>query len=695
MPFQISFDYPIWKLAIVLLAGLIYAAILYYKNTKEPYSQLLKIILFLFRFTTVSCIALLLLSPFIRQTHKQIEQPTIILAQDNSASISMTADSNYYKNTFRLIIDSLTHSLKDKYTIDTYTFGKDMVKNQAITYDAQQTNISQVIQTIHYNYINRNIGAIILLSDGIYNQGINPIYNTQLSKIPVICVGLGDTVEHPDLSIFELRYNKKVNLKSDFTIEATIRATQMSGKSATIELFDNDKIIVEKKITISTNKFSSTQYFTLNADSIGYKKLILRIVTNSNESNFQNNERIFYTEVINKKYKILIWSKAPHPDIAAIKSALSENEETVIRFGKDNLQSDDKFDLIILHQLPSKTIDFQIINKLLEANDQSPVLFITGSESDFSSFNSLQQTFRLEADHLKTIESVPVLNETFGLFQTIEFDMNQISHYPPLISPFGEYLQNIPSSALFYQKIKGIDTKLPQISFSIDDKHKTAYIFGTGIWRWRLSSFNEKGNTQSFDQIIQKSISFLLAENNDQPLQILVNESVSQSEDVRFKGLLFNKSSELVNDPELSIEITNSNSNEVYPFTFARSQNGYELNAGHLPIGSYSFDAFTVINGEKIDAKGKFTIEKSSIEGLNLLADHHLLHRIATQSGGLFVPLDSLQLISQWLDKQNTITSVSHFSETFQPIINHYWTMILLILLLFVEWLLRKIYGSY
>jgi hypothetical protein len=133
----------------------------------------------------------------------------------------------------------------------------------------------------------------------------------------------------------------------------------------------------------------------------------------------------------------------------------------------------------------------------------------------------------------------------------------------------------------------------------------------------------------------------------------------------------------------------------VYPFVFASNEQGYELNAGRLPASSYSYNAEAEVGGVIVKAKGKFNIEKTSPEGIDLVANHHLLHQIANQADGLFISKDSLQLISAWLEKEKTITSIAHFSESYQPIINYVWAFLLVVLLLTAEWLLRKMNGSY
>jgi len=680
---------------LVLLSGFTLAIVLYYNNQHEPFSKMLTRLLFLFRFITGAGIAYLLLNPYFLQTKKQIEPPILILAHDNSASITNNADSTFYRKSYPTIIDSLITSLANNYTIEYFQFGQHIVKNHSLSFTDQQTDIGEVFSMIKNNYFNRNIGAILLFTDGIYNKGENPYPISKTINIPVLAIALGDTVSHPDLSLFDLRYNKTAYLKSQFTVETTLRATQLRGKTAILELFNESKKIEERTIFISANKFSSTQYFVIEADKIGYKKLTIKVKTDANESTLTNNERSFFVEVVANKHHVLIWAKAPHPDIAAIRSSLGENFETVVQFGNDDLSQNNQFDLLIFHQLPASTIDFQLLKHFLDANKTIPVLIIVGTRTDIGSLNKLQQAMTLKTMQGKGVESMPLINKTFGLFATNFSDYEVLSSFPPLLSPSAEFVRNFPDQTLFFQQISGIETVQPMISFTTVENRKLGFIFGTGIWRWKLAKQGSSSPQKLFDHIMDKSISYLLMKEDKYPLQIMINEQFSSSDEIIFKALLRNKTAELLNTAELKLEIITDEDKAVFPFVFAQSGQGYELNAGQLATGTYTYLAHTELGGEKLEAKGKFKIENTTIERIDPVANHRLLYQIAQETGGRVISKDSLQLISTWLKNQPNITSIAHYTESYLPIVNYYWAFVILTALLFCEWLLRKIYGSY
>jgi hypothetical protein len=50
------------------------------------------------------------------------------------------------------------------------------------------------------------MGGVVLMSDGIYNAGISPLYST--FNFPVYTLGIGDTLQHVDVAIKNVSYNK-------------------------------------------------------------------------------------------------------------------------------------------------------------------------------------------------------------------------------------------------------------------------------------------------------------------------------------------------------------------------------------------------------------------------------------------------------------------------------------------------------
>ncbi|PLX09609.1 MAG: hypothetical protein C0598_11825 [Marinilabiliales bacterium] len=123
---QFSIDYPLWSIAIPMIIGFVYAAILYWKNRKNKLSKFYNYLLFASRFIAISLISLLLLKPYVKSTNKQVQKPKLLIAVDNSQSMIASKDSNLIRNDLTLNIDNTINKFEDDYDIEILSFGSEV-----------------------------------------------------------------------------------------------------------------------------------------------------------------------------------------------------------------------------------------------------------------------------------------------------------------------------------------------------------------------------------------------------------------------------------------------------------------------------------------------------------------------------------------------------------------------------------------
>ena len=96
-------------------------------------------------------------------------------------------------------------------------------------------------------------------------------------------------------------------------------------------------------------------------------------------------------DVIDNKQKIAIIANSPHPDIAAIKRCIDNNQNYEVQsfLAKDFNEQPTQYNLIIMHQLPSSDLrSNNIVNKIMEA--KVPVLFVVGQQTNLAKLNNLK-----------------------------------------------------------------------------------------------------------------------------------------------------------------------------------------------------------------------------------------------------------------------------------------------------------------
>ncbi|MFT6814207.1 MAG: hypothetical protein ACJAZ3_000092 [Sphingobacteriales bacterium] len=686
----------IWLLIPCLLVSFAYAYILYKKE--KDISKSLKKILFSLRFATVAFISLLLLGILLKTTQRTIEEPKIVILKDNSSSVILNSDSSFYKNTFNTQFSELEEKLGRKFDIQSFTFSSKLEdKGEPWTFTKSQTDIGEALSTVYDRYSNQNVGAIILVSDGLYNKGLDPKYTNKKLNAPIFTVALGDTTEKIDLKITNLEYNRITFKGNRFLIIPKIKAKGLKGKSAKLELFLKDSLLYSELIPINQNSLITQTQIELKAKEAGNYQYIAKITCFEEEITCKNNSAIAFIDVIEEKQKILILANSPHPDIAAIKSTLisNPNYEVVSKLIDDFSANDlDKCNLVILHQLPSST---SASKSALEAlsKKEVPRYYIIGEQTNLKELNDQNIGIQINQKSKATDQSQASYTNNFYRFTLEESQLTNLQNLPPLNSPFGEYKTQANLSVLFNQKIGTVVSDKALFAVNASSAGKIGILTGTGIWKWKLFNYVNQGNSLDFKAFINKSVQYLCSDQRKDKFKVILNSKEFTPEDnILIRAELFDDTYQLINSPDINIQLTNTSGQE-FNFAFGKTKQAYFLNAGQLPIGSYSYRAAIKLNNETISRSGSFIVKQLNIEELNTTADHRLLNSMSVNSGGKLYYPSEISAIEQDLLNNVNIKPVSYFELSTKELIRQKWLFFLILVLLTIEWFARKRAGIY
>lgn len=664
---------------IAIAVGLAYAGLLYLFNRRQHYGKTLTAMLFALRFIVVAVVMMLFFNPYIKQKTSKTEQPIIVFARDESASVTMTRDSVFYKDELPQIIDSLGITFEKDYNVETFRFGW------------SHTDITEALNTIRRLYYKRNVGAVVLFSDGIVNQGIEPEYSTESYPFPIYSVALGDTVNHPDLMIQNVRYNKSVPASMSFPLRITANARNARGSEMAVTVKMDGVEVGSAIVPVTSNSFSKTLDFNITPDGEGIKQIDIQIDGLEKETQLLNNSRRIFIEVIDRKYSILCYARSPHPDIAAIKSALGNHFEFETIFEKENDKnlSGNKYNLLIVHQLPIPEEINGIDTKEL------PALAVIGSSTDIDDFNGSQNALEIKKGAVSSNLDIKArFNSNFGLFTVNSNIKNELSSYPPLSLPHNETAFKAHHDDIIFMNIMDLQTPNPLMSFANgEDGRKMAFIFGTGCWRWKLYEYFQHKNHDGFNEIFSKTVKYLLTERSKE-LTVNHKDRYTNTESVGFTAELRNPSRELVNEPDLHIRITGKQTKKVYDYVFAKGDVNYSLNIGILPDGVYTYTASASLGGVEYSATGSFTVVALGIEAQDLTAKTDRMKLIAEQTGGKYYYISDIQQLKKDLDNDTRITSISREETRFDDLINLKWLLFSILGLITIEWVLRKVFGG-
>lgn len=688
---KILTEYPLWFSLFCVLLGAVYAFILYRKEDKlkEAKGWVVKLMAAT-RFLLVSILAFLLLSPFVKTLFNKIEKPVIIIAQDNSSSILLNKDSVFYKTEYLQKLANLKIKLEDNYEVKTYTFGEELKEGLDVDYNQKITDLSSTFEEITNKFYNRNVGALILASDGIFNQGANPVFNSGI-EFPIYTIAMGDTSLQRDIILKEAIHNKITFLGNQFPIELEALAYQCEGRATKLTVTHNGKQLFEKSYSINSDKFSIAENLLFEANKVGVQHYKISLTTVENEISTVNNIKDIYVEVLDGRQNILILANAPHPDMKALKLSIENNENykvtsELIKNFDGNVEA---YSLVIVHQVAS---EITAIKRLLSSNIS--VLFILGNQTDINQFNQLNVGLSINNSRNKFNEVIPAVESNFPLFTLSEKTIKMMSQTTPVIASFGTYQLKQEGYVLLNQKVGSVVTDNPLMVFFQQNGKKVGVFTAEGFWRWRMQDFLQNKTHDNFNELVNKTVQFLSVKEDKSKFRIITKNNYFENEEILFNAELYNDSYELVNDPEIKIDLVDE-SGVKYAFVFNRTTTAYLLNAGILPAGFYSYKAKVNFGSKDYIESGQFQIKPLLLEANNTIANHQLMQNIAEKFGGkLFFP-NEIELLGKVVLANDNITSVIYEENDLKELINLKWIFFVLITLLGLEWFLRKRNGAY
>lgn len=668
--FQISTEYSIAWLIVCFIVAALFSYVLY---RSSDFEKKWVITLSLLRFCTVFLLCFFLLKPVINLEIVEKEKPIIVFGIDNSVSMLRANDSLFLKNQLINNLSQFSESNINDFQFQTYVFGESTKISMQPDFNNKKTNISQFIQEISDVYSGKNLSALVLISDGLYNYGRNPNYINFDVNCPIYTLAVGDTAKNKDLKINHVFNNDLAFLGNQFPINVSVQSQFFQNKKTKVNLSKDGKLLDSKDVFFQNEEETKTILFNVLADKKGIQEYQLSVIPFAEEKNTVNNNSSVFIEVLESKQKLLLISDVVHPDISAISKAISSNENYELTISTKNGFDGNfsEYNLVIAYQTNIELTDV-------------PVWYFFGENSSTTSLDWLNYNKSTITEQVS-----PVYN-SFSLFSLSDDWDSWVKQLPPIYAPLANFSNS--GQSIFSQSIKGIELDKPLFVFSNETGVRQSAFIGEGIWRWRLYEYKQKKNHQLFDELIQKSIQYLVLNDDKRPFRLKAKNKIYNNENFLVEVDLYNSNYELVNDVEVSLTFTDDANNE-FDYIFDKNENSYQLSIDKLEVGNYTYTAQAKRGTNDYKQEGTLKVIPLQLEYLDDPNNHEVLQELSNKNNGKFYYLSEL---SSLLGELQTLekTSVLYTKKTFTELIHSKWISILLFVFLSLEWIIRKINNN-
>ena len=713
-----------WWLTALLIIIAVAFSIFSYRTTVPQISSARKIVLITLRSIALSLLLFILFEPILTIIRGTQDAPKLAVLLDNSLSVSKLDALGDRKISFLKAIDNSNFLSLNKDKLKTTIFSSDIYSPDEFTFKemnfkGQMTDISKALKWVSSNAEKENIQAVLLITDGAFNTGNNPIYDAEFLGKPIFTIGIGDSTEPHDVSIQSIITNENIYINNPVPVNVNVKVNGYNEGELTLKLLDNDATIGEQKFTVHPDKKSFTAVFEYSPKQEGIRKLTTVVSTLNNEITTKNNSANEFVNVLKNKRKIAIFAGSINPDYSFVKNSfLSEKGVELISFiqkkgsefyDKQPSEADLKdAEMLVLIGFPITETPanvMQIIKKELERG--KPLLFIASQYLDynklktiedylpFTTISSKPQEFLAVPDVKPEYASNPLLRVTGK-----DTDIDLWNQLPPVFRTETFVKVKPESEIVSGLKVNNAPLKEPLILTRSFGNKKSIAFLGYGLFRWKLlgyASEASKGRTETpdlFNILMENSRKWLSTPYDNKQVIIRTTKKLyTINETVEFIGQIYDAAYTPIENANVQVKI--SGGNQESDLTLTSIGNGrYTGKLEGLPESDYFFTGTAEQNGRKLGSdKGRFNVGQIALEFQDLRMNSSLLRTISERTGGKFYLPDETKSFLNDLEKLNNFKPKSVTIRNESALWNLPLLLIISIICFGIEWFLRKRAG--
>lgn len=743
MQFSLQFAAgPVWLYAGILLASVL-VAIWSYRNTIPRTTTSRRNWLITLRSFAFAALLLAIFQPILTSMTSETVTPSIAIAFDNSESMRLPQKGHIIMPgvetrrdvMVRSATASLANVLSDPAKASLYTVAgrtipfPNKTPVDSIHASASATNLASVFMTVRDARKSKNVGAIVLYTDGAFTAGENPVHPAEDLGVPVYVIGLGDSTEPRDIALSELFTNEVATVGSPQPVDVTVHYGGVKpGEHITIELLEETNKLGEQTVELTSATGDAHVSFQYTPASEGMKKLTARVSSLSGETTDKNNLRMTYVRVLKNKFHVILFAGAPSSDVSFVRQFFATNSAlTLMTYiqkqgaeyyegapARDRLGD---VDLVVLVGWPvASTSDESIalVRALLTQENRS-LLFIASHTLDMAKLATLGDALPFRAPMRTSGAEIKV-----GMGLTPAATDNPVLHLPPeergklawqglapLFKTEAHFEARPESQTLAEGMLQGVKLGEPIVIARHIGRSRQLAVTGYGIWQWKLTSFGREkayasrsdtsGNINALDLFLSNSTRWLTTEEVNKRVRIEPDRKFYQAgERIDFLGQVYDESYVPVERADVTVRITGGGLSHPLDLALEAAGNGrYQASIPEgLAKGDYTFVGTAASSGRSIGSDdGRFNVGDFDIELAEPRMRSDLLRQLAERTGGKFyTPETAGNLLKDIYANPRfapkTITNTHDFE------LWNSWPLLALALVFFsTEWFIRKRLG--
>lgn len=318
---------------LVLLGLAIVAAVLttlFYRRAYTALPSWQWRTLYLLRMLAIGVVFLLLLRPVLNFQQEVKQRKSVVFALDNSASMGIS-DGTQEGTRWQQACDQVQQlwpALRDMYDLRLVTFSDgsrhldspgELAGVQA---EGESTSLSRGLLSAERSAADREIEALVLLSDGVQNTAGSPVAIARRLGTRVVTIGTGDPLHERsmqrDIRVTDLDCPDQMAVENKSRVTGFIEATGMPGRVVQVRLLEDGRTVDERELALDDVEGAQELVFEFIPREKGLHTYEVKVPKLADEKIPQNNTRSSSALVQDSRIRVLYLEGTLRPEYGAL-----------------------------------------------------------------------------------------------------------------------------------------------------------------------------------------------------------------------------------------------------------------------------------------------------------------------------------------------------------------------------------------
>ena len=687
--------------------------LLIYARTNPAPTKRLRRVLACSRCLALLSILIVLAEPQAQFLEKVIVRPRLALLLDSSTSMETVEGGISRIDRVRSLLESREFgSVLDRVEVQAYGFDEtsrpfqleDLLQEPT---GGRATDISTALRKGVRTVKESDAPlSVLLLTDGVHNLGEDPVETAAELGVPVFSLQSGVGEETADVQVVETQAPDIGYVGQRLVVRAVVQSSGFAGRTEEIVLYQGDEVVSRQRHRFAADGERQTVQFEVVPQLPGPTLFRVAVPNLAGDRSTENNQSSAFVRILDDKVETLVLAGGPGADLTFAGRSLAADSTLSVRTMTG--RSDEDFyegvpdpaewagvNVFVVLDPGSKLMQGRVGEAIAARVRGGAGMLFVGGERTFGAWEDSPVT-RL----LPVSPNHPEPRFTAGPV-ALQLGQSGLSHpvtRPSSAEPADDPWTRLPPLPGYFPLtrlapgamvlVEGNQSRIPVVSVGHRERGRVIAVASAHLWRLDLLSSGVGDSPQTIRDFWAHAVRWLATASPSGRVRVSSERNVYKGgEEVVVIGQVLDELFRPLEDADLLVTLEMG---EAEIKLLQVGSGNYRGGLRGLDPGEYTFSASARVAGQVVgEDEGNFIVEQHSVESITVKPDDLLLSEIARVSGGRTAAIDDWRQLIEAAPLHRRLVE----RRSVVTVWDHQWIVIAAILLLAIEWYIRKQQG--